>query len=104
MRKKLSILCLDWNKAQRNKYFLSISSVDILKKDRKQKNKTCPGLSIVYVWSQHDGSANIEQWTIGYGWRQYPEAKLKIVGGVILRSNQQEADPTSSYITSVIVS
>ena len=37
---------------------------------------------IVYVWSQYDG-ANIEQRTIGYGWRQNPEAKLKIVGGVI---------------------
>ena len=24
---------------------------------------------ILYVWSQYDG-ANIEQWTIGYGWRQ----------------------------------
>ena len=52
--------------------------------------------SIVYVWSQHDG-VNIEQWTIGYGWRQNLEAKLKILGGVITRSNQQEADPTSSY-------
>ena len=58
---------------------------------------------IVYVWSQYDG-ANIEQWTIGYGWRQNQEAKLKIVGGVISWSNYQEADPTNSYITSVIVS
>ena len=30
----------------------------------------------VYVWSQYDG-ANIEQWTIGYGWRQNQEAKQK---------------------------
>ena len=34
---------------------------------------------IVYVWSKYDG-ANIEQRTIGYGWRQNQEAKLKIVG------------------------
>ena len=39
---------------------------------------------IVHVWSQYNG-ANIEQWTIGYGWRQNQEAKLKIVGGVITR-------------------
>ena len=32
------------------------------------------------------------------------EPKLKIVGGVIPQSNQQEADPTSSYITPVIMS
>ena len=57
---------------------------------------------IVYVWSQYDG-ANIEQSTIGYGWRQNQEANLKIVGRVITWSNQQEADPTSSYVTSVIV-
>ena len=38
------------------------------------------------------------------GWCQNYEAKLKIVGGVIPRSNQQEADPTSIYITSVIMS
>ena len=31
-------------------------------------------------------------------------AKLKIVGGVITKSNQQEADQIRSYITSVIVS
>ena len=60
------------------------------------------GTIIVYVWSQYDG-ANIEQRTIGYGWRQNQEAKLKNVGGVITWSNQQEADQTSSYITSVIV-
>ena len=54
--------------------------------------------TIVYIWSQYDG-ANIEQQTIGYGWRQHQEAKLKIVGEVIPYSNQQEADPTSSYIT-----
>ena len=39
-----------------------------------------------------------KQWTIGQ------EAKLKIVGGVIPQSNQKEADPTSIYITSVIMS
>ena len=33
---------------------------------------------IVYVWSKNDG-ANIKQWTVGYGWRQNQEAKLKIV-------------------------
>ena len=58
---------------------------------------------IVFVWSQYDGG-NIEQRAIGYGCRQTQKAKLKIVGGVILWSNQQEADPTSSYITSVIMS
>ena len=65
---------------------------------------------IVFVWSRYDGG-NIEQRTIayivkktiGYGCRQNQDAKLKIVGGVILRSNQQELDPTNSYITSVIV-
>ena len=41
---------------------------------------------IGYVWSQDDG-ADIEQWTVGYGWRQIQEAKLKIVGGVIPQSN-----------------
>ena len=55
------------------------------------------GSDIVFVWSQYDG-ANIEQRTIGYGCRQNQEAKLKIVGGVIPPSNQQEADPTSSYM------
>ena len=42
----------------------------------------CPEVSdiIVLVWSQYDG-ANIGQYTIGYGWRQNQEAKLKIVGG-----------------------
>ena len=44
--------------------------------------------NIVFVWSQYDGT-NIEQWTIGYGWRQNQDAKLKIVGGVISWSNQQ---------------
>ena len=34
---------------------------------------------IVFVWSQCDG-ANIEQRTIGCGWHQNQEAKLKIVG------------------------
>ena len=51
---------------------------------------------IEFVWSQYDGG-NIEQRTIGYGFRQNKEAKLKIVGGVIPWSYQQEADPTSSY-------
>ena len=39
-----------------------------------------------------------------YGCHQNQEAKLKIVGGVIPQSNQQKADPISSYITSVIMS
>ena len=39
----------------------------------------------------------------GYGCPQNQEAKLKIVEGVIPWSNQQEADPTSSYIRSSIV-
>ena len=60
------------------------------------------GAIIVFVWSQSDG-ANIEQLTIGYGWRQNQEAKLKIVGGDLSRSNQQDLDPTIHYITSVIV-
>ena len=38
---------------------------------------------IVFVWSQYDGG-NIEQRTIGYGWRQHQVAKLKIEGGAIL--------------------
>ena len=38
--------------------------------------------NIVFAWSQYDG-ASIEQRTIGYGWRQNQEAKLKIVGGAI---------------------
>ena len=45
---------------------------------------------IVFVWSQYD-DGNIEQRTIGYGCRQNQEAKLKIVGGEIPWSNQQEA-------------
>ena len=44
--------------------------------------------SIVFVWSHYDG-ANIEQWTIGYGWHQNQEAKQKILGGAMSRSNQQ---------------
>ena len=52
---------------------------------------------IVFVWFQYNGG-NIEQRTIGYDCPQNQEAKLKIVGGVILWSNQQEADPTSSLI------
>ena len=38
---------------------------------------------IVFVWSYYDGVI-IEQWTIGYGWRQNQEVKLKIVGGAVL--------------------
>ena len=38
------------------------------------------GPAIVFVWSQYHG-ANIEQRTIGKGWRQNQVAKLKIVGG-----------------------
>ena len=49
--------------------------------------------SIVFVWSQYDGP-NIEQYTIGYGWRQNQEAKQKIVGGELPGSNQQDLDPT----------
>ena len=58
--------------------------------------------TIVFVWSQYDGT-NIEQRTIGYGWRQNQEARLKIVGGDLSRSNQQDLDPTIHYITFVIV-
>ena len=54
-----------------------------------------PGIIIVFVWSQYDG-VNIEQWTKGYGWCKNQEAKLKIVGGVMPQSNQQEAYPTIS--------
>ena len=54
--------------------------------------------TIVFVWSQYDGG-NFEQRTIGYGCHQNQETKLKIVGGVIPRSNQQEADPTNSCNT-----
>ena len=56
----------------------------------------------IFVWSQFDG-ANIEQRAIGYGWRQNQEAKLKIVGGDLSGSNQQDLYPTIHYITSVIV-
>ena len=38
--------------------------------------------------NSNDG-ANIEQWTIGYAWRQNQEAKLTIVGRVMSWSNQQ---------------
>ena len=57
---------------------------------------------IVFVWSQYDG-ANIDKRTIGYGWCQNHEAKLKIVGGYLSGSNKQDLDPTIHYITSVIV-
>ena len=56
----------------------------------------------VFVWSQYD-DANIEQKTIGYGWRQNQKAKLKIVGGDLPGSNQQDLDLTIHYITSIIV-
>ena len=46
---------------------------------------------IVYVYG-----ANIEQKTIGYGWRQNQEAKLKIVGGDLPGSNQQDLDSNFS--------
>ena len=36
---------------------------------------------------------NIEQWTIGYGWRQNQEAELKIVEGAMSWSNQQLYKP-----------
>ena len=38
---------------------------------------------IVLVWSQYDG-VNIEQWTIGYGWRQNQEAKHKCASQYIV--------------------
>ena len=60
------------------------------------------GSDIVLFWSQYDG-ANIEQTPIGYGGRQNQEAKLKIVGGDLSGSNQQDLDPTIHYITPVIV-
>ena len=41
-------------------------------------------LNILYL-----SGLNIEQLTIGYGWRQHQEAKLKIVGGAMSPSNQQ---------------
>ena len=58
---------------------------------------------IVFVWSQYDG-ANIEQWTIGYGWRQ--NQKLSSFGETdhLTMWEEQYLDPTSTYITSVIVS
>ena len=52
---------------------------------------------IVFVWYQYDG-ANIDQRTRGYGWRQNQEAKLKIVGGDLSGSNQQDLEPTIHYI------
>ena len=39
-------------------------------------------LFIVFVWSQYDG-VSIEQKTIGYGWHQNQEAKLKSVRGAM---------------------
>ena len=60
-------------------------------------------ITVLYLSGLNDGG-NIEQIAIGYGCRQNHAVKLKIVGGVILQSNHHEADPTSSYIKSVIVS
>ena len=40
---------------------------------------------------------------IGYGWRQNQEAKLKIVGGDLPGSNQQDLDPTIHYVTSAML-
>ena len=59
-----------------------------------------PESDIVFVWSQYDG-ANIEQWTIGYSWRQNQESKLKNVGGAI--SNQQLYNICNCAITFSIV-
>ena len=47
------------------------------------------GQFFVFIWSQY-GGANIEKRTIGYGWRQNQVAKLKIVGGDLPGSNQQD--------------
>ena len=51
------------------------------RKEKQQKNyfDLKSNQSIVFVWSQNDGG-NIEQRTIGYGCRQYQEAKLKNCG------------------------
>ena len=57
---------------------------------------------IVFVWSQYNG-VKIEQRAIGYGWQQNQGSKLKIVGGDLSGSNQQDLDPTIHYITSLIV-
>ena len=57
---------------------------------------------IVFVWSQYD-DANIEQFTIGHGWHLNQEAKLKIVGGDLPGSNQQDLDPTNCALTFSIV-
>ena len=53
--------------------------------------------------ADHDGVSDTEQRTIGYGWRQNQEVKLKIVGGDFSGSNQQDLDLTIHYTTSVIV-
>ena len=50
--------------------------------------------------SQYDG-ANIEQEKIGYGWHQNQEAKMKIVGGDLPGSNQQDLDRTIHSLKSV---
>ena len=53
---------------------------------------------IVFVWSQYD-DANIEKWTIGYGWHQNQEAKLNIVGGAMSWSHQQLFNICNCLIT-----
>ena len=60
--------------------------------------------TIVFVWSQYNG-VNIEQRTIDYGCHLNQETKLKDCGGSItwIQPTSQEADSTSSYITSAIV-
>ena len=59
-----------------------------------------PRLYMSGLNSQYDG-VNIEQSTIGYGWRKNQEAKLKIVGRVTPWSKQQDLDQTSSYINNI---
>ena len=60
------------------------------------------GNTIVFVGSQYDG-ADIEQWTIGYGWRKNQRAKLNIVGGAISGSNQELYNICNCVITFGIV-
>ena len=71
---------------------ISLNRISTTLQIDKSYKKTI-GRYIVFVWSQYDG-ANIEQKTIGYGWRQNQKAKLKIVGGDLSGSNQQDLDPT----------
>ena len=56
---------------------------------------------VFYLSGINDG-ANIEQWAIGYGWRQNQEAKLKNVGGAIYWSNQQLYNICNCVITFTI--